>query len=158
MLLFLTVYELRKGVDRFTIKNFCGIFYGLLMLALGFFFLPMVFRSLGDDYSKLSTFASLFLAIAGLLPVYVAHAKALMHEANIEPKRGELFGRYVLGLLAFLLFICLVNVAELLGFLGSQVALGEFGELVTLLTLLVVPLVFYRLSVRCLLSTMAKPG
>ncbi len=159
MLLFYTAYELREEVELYTVKNFCGVLYAFLMLASGFVLLPMALRSWGNFDSSLITFGSLFLAIAGLLPVYVAHAKALMREAGHEPLRGEWFGRQTLGLLAFLLLVCLINLTEHFGLLGVEMILGDYGDLISsviFFSTFLIPIFFYVLAVRWLVPPTAK--
>jgi|GEM_PF-3600784 len=157
MLLLYALKNLRDEADRTTIKNFCGIFYGMLMLVVGFLLLPMwLIYPLGVE-PTLGTSGSLFVAIAGLLPIYVAHTKALMRESGIEPQPGEYFGRYTLGLLGFLLMTCLMNLARMTGMMDSPVS-DDRGVrmLTTFLFVLIIPLVGYRLSVRWLLPASAK--
>jgi hypothetical protein len=154
LLLLYAINDLRKQVSRQGIINLCGVLYGALALVLGFVLLPLFLRELwGADVARFS-FGVLFVALVVVLPIYVAHVKCLMREAGIEPQPGELLGRQTLQLMAFLMGMGLMGLLSVSGLMSTEMALGEYGNLmapVSLLLVLLLPYLFYRISVCCFL-------
>ncbi|MGZ0708521.1 hypothetical protein ACWPKO_09300 [Coraliomargarita sp. W4R53] len=159
LLLLYTVNELRKKLDRHTIKNFCGVLYGMLMLLAGFGGLQFVMHRFGGTEAAMFTSGTLFMAIAGLLPIYVAHAKCLMREAGIVPQHGEFFGRSVLQLLAFLMGMSLMRLlgdSELMKVSGGVDSDKNQLQMAGFLAVLLVPYLLYKFSVRLLIAKADK--
>ena len=157
LLLLYSVNALRLKLNRHTIKNFCGVFYGMLLLLTSFLLFPILIPTvLVASEAGLFTFGSLFIVMLILLPIYVAHAKNLMREAGIVPLRGELLGRQMLQLLACLLGMSLMSMLGLLEMMDLGVSSSHRTnqiELFAFLVVLLLPYLLYKLSVRILIPT-----
>lgn len=132
-------WRLWQQVDRSTIK----FAVGTLMTCAGLFAVFQV-SHLGETYH---TLWDLFAAMCFGVPLYVGLSKLLMRRAEIQPVRGEFFGKGTLQLAAFFLWISLMNWApELENSFAEQ---GSGLELLCFLGVLLLPYVLYRVAVRC---------